>query len=234
MHNKKLLDHRVLPQKEIRVLIKKAQTGNIKARNRIVTHNMRLIPRVISRMNIYGLDFEDLFMEGIFGLIRAIEKFDLKRKTSFSTYAGWWIFHFAQRYVEKNARAVYIPAHKWDEYRDLLTMLSLNEDTDTGEELELPKFLDGISRDMIPSEDDGSGMKEYGSIIQDLTHIDFDFLVKKLTENLPPRTRKIVKSRAEGKTLAEIGRKMHLSRERIWQIYEKTIKKLKKGIAKNI
>ena len=93
-------------KQEQRELIKRAQAGDIGARNEMVVNNMPFVRLTVLRLQHSGsfycpryLTFEDLVHAGAFGLIRAIEKFNLKRKEAFTTYARHWIRHFVRDHI---------------------------------------------------------------------------------------------------------------------------------------
>lgn len=88
-----------LPEDELKGLIKKAQSGNIEARNKIVENSIWLVGTVNSRYS----NTEDGFQQGILGLIEAVEKYDMSVETKFSTYAYYWITQKIDRYINKNA-----------------------------------------------------------------------------------------------------------------------------------
>ena len=88
-----------LPEDELKGLIKKAQSGDIEARNKIVENSIWLVGTVNSK---YG-NTEDGFQQGILGLIEAVEKYDMSVETKFSTYAYYWITQKIDRYINKNA-----------------------------------------------------------------------------------------------------------------------------------
>jgi len=103
----------VLPENELRDLIKAAQNNNIEARNKIIKSNLRLVIYFAKRFqHIKGeLDFLDLIQEGNMGLIKAIELFDLNRNFKFSTFAQHRIRYAIQRAIGDKSRTVRIPVH---------------------------------------------------------------------------------------------------------------------------
>ena len=103
----------ILTDDEILILIKEAQNGNIDARNKIIVGNLRFIMYSIKKFcenkNLYlnVSQYEDMFDESIFGLIKAINMFDLSKDTKFSTYAHYWIIHYITRLYKDNRDIVY-------------------------------------------------------------------------------------------------------------------------------
>lgn len=88
-----------LSETELRELIKKAQSGDIEARNKVVENSIWLVGTVNSKYN----NTEDGFQQGILGLIEAVEKYNMSVETKFSTYAYYWITQKIDRYINKNA-----------------------------------------------------------------------------------------------------------------------------------
>src|ERR1700760_2150091 len=84
-------EHQLLTAAEERRLARRIETGDLAAKDRLVSSNLRLVASVARRYIGRGLPMEDLMQEGVLGLIRAAEKFDWRRRTRFSTYAVPWI-----------------------------------------------------------------------------------------------------------------------------------------------
>lgn len=92
-------------------LAKRIEKGDEKARQRMITSNLRLVVSVAKRYQHSGMPLLDLVQEGILGLIRAVEKFEWKRGFKFSTYATWWIRQAVGRAIQNNGRTIRIPSH---------------------------------------------------------------------------------------------------------------------------
>ena len=92
-------------------LAKRIERGDLAAKERMITSNLRLVVSIARRYQTQGITLGDLIQEGVIGLIRATEKFDWRRGFKFSTYATWWIRQAVQRGVANKARTIRIPVH---------------------------------------------------------------------------------------------------------------------------
>ena len=88
-----------------------------KAERKIIEHNMRLVCSIARKYSNKGVDFEDLVQEGVFGLIRAIEKFDYTKGFKFSTYATWWIQQAVKQSINRTSRIIRLPSHVIEKYQ---------------------------------------------------------------------------------------------------------------------
>jgi RNA polymerase sigma factor (sigma-70 family) len=170
----------------------------------MIRANLALVIHLAKRYRGKGLPFEDLVSEGNLGLIRAVDKYDLKHKTRFSTYACWWITQTIQRAVKAN-RLVHVPIYLIDkDKKKKSTKLYQNSAEKT------------LLADFIPID----------SEIEDRRNAN-NFENKDLIENIfllvDERAKRILELHSLGFTHAAIGRMFDLSRERIRQIKEEAL-----------
>ena len=107
----------LLTHKEEIDLSMRAKAGDMRARQRLIEKNLRLVVSVAKKYRGYGLPFEDLIQEGNIGLMKAVEKFDPDRGFRFSTYATWWIRQAVQRAVADKGRTIRVPVHMTEKIR---------------------------------------------------------------------------------------------------------------------
>ena len=257
----KLNSYDLLTFDQERELLKRAQTGNIEARNELIMHNMRLVKSIAGHYTCAGLDSDDLISIGSMGLIPAIEKFDLTSTHKFSTYATYWIKQAIRREIINQNRAVRIPANVQETYNKIrkateaLRQALGHEPTKhqvakavgmTAKEVEeiTSFFMEPISTDTTLTDEDETTV---GDLIADENSIDpidavysveLKTMVSAVLDTLPEKEREVIKLRfgIDGhpqRSLEEVGAILGYSREWIRRIEERALIKLRNPIRSN-
>ncbi|MGL4977268.1 MAG: sigma-70 family RNA polymerase sigma factor [Cetobacterium sp.] len=246
-------EYEVLEKEEEVSLLTKAKNGEIEARERLILCNLRLVVNVAKKYSNKGMSFIDLISEGNFGLIHAIEKFDIEKGYRFSTYAVWWIKQAITKAIISKGREIRIPSYKHDLLnkinRFIMDAVMIKGDYPSiyeiseglGINLEkvqdlMLEFQETISLSSPIGEDiyleDTIASEEYNdledTILRGISAEQINEILNKLNE----REKQILKLRFgfDGNqihTLEDIGQSFSITRERVRQIEQKTLEKLR-------
>ncbi len=245
----------LLKPEEERELAGKVKKGDKAARERMIRSNLRLVVSIAKKYRNLGLSLPDLIEEGNLGLMKAVEKYDVRRKCKLGTYASWWIRQSVTRALANQGKLVRIPVYLTGllsklrkTARDLRQELGKEPTVEEiAEKMNLPaekiRFLLAISQTHnsldMPLGEDGSGqlmdvihdMSENSPVKQVARFIQHE-LVMLQVNGLPEKEAAVLKLRfglEDGifRTLEEIGGGMNLTRERIRQIESSALAKMR-------
>jgi RNA polymerase primary sigma factor len=249
----------ITPDEEVK-LARRIRRGDKAARETMIKANLRLVVHIAHDFEHFGVPLLDLISEGNLGLIKAVERFDPRKGAKLSTYAAWWIKQAMRRAVLRQGRTVRLSEHQHGQLLKMrraearLEMILGREPSveELAEELEVhPRRIGrlramlngGVSLDAPLDRDDEE--RRVGDIIADQNvaapyeNIDTAARVRLLgavMQGLDQREQRILRERfgldgRAGRTLDEVGAKLGVTRERVRQIQELALKKLRRELA---
>ncbi|MEY2490772.1 MAG: polymerase primary sigma factor [Verrucomicrobiota bacterium] len=246
-------------QQEIE-LAAKIKKGDRNARALMINSNLRLVVTIAQDYANLGLPLLDVIAEGNVGLMTAVDRFDPAKGAKLSTYASWWIRQAIKRALSNQGKIIRLPVHLGDKILKMRRVaLQMSEELgreptndELAEEIGIasgkisqlksvsirPASLDApLSDDELTEFGESVADEESGTPFELLRDKDLQNEVGGLLEELDDREKKIISQRfgfegGKGKTLQEIGRRLGVSRERIRQLENIAITKLRRALSK--
>lgn len=253
INNKPLLSEKEEQQLWNEIIKKK----NNAAKKKIIESNLRLVVSVAKHYQNCGLSFEDLIQEGSIGLIKAVDKFDLSKGYKFSTFAPWWIRQSISRAIADQGRTIRIPVHITENInkvkkaeQELLTQLNKTPtDLEIANKCNLNEnevatarsfYQDTLSLETPIGEENDT----VGDFVEDIKFVNPEtsflngenkIVINAVLDTLTKREGDILRKRFgletnKTMTLEEVGKEYGLTKERIRQIENKALQKLREPI----
>jgi RNA polymerase primary sigma factor len=241
-------------------LAERIKNGDPEARSHMIRANLRLVVKIAQDYSNYGMPVTDLISEGNIGLMKAVERFDPEKGGKLSTYAAWWIKQSIKRALANQSKTIRLPVHMVDKIAKMrriaamLTEVMGREPTDEelADEIGVPRRKLAMLRQAShrPTSLDApineGEATEYGEVISDERAVNpLDMLSDKnlhgeldgLLAVLDERERRIIDERfglggRQALTLEEVGREFGVTRERIRQLQNSALTKMRRALRK--
>lgn len=241
-------------------LAERIKMGDEKARSHLIRANLRLVVKIARDYSGYGVSLNDLISEGNIGLMQAVERFDPEKGGKFSTYGAWWIKQSVKRALANQSKTIRLPVHMVDKIARMRRIASMlaealgREPTDDeiAAELGLPRqkiamLKQSAQRQTSLDAPVGEGeVKLQGDVVSDestpdpleaLTDKNLREQIGDLLHVLNERERKIIDDRfglngLKPMLLEDVGREFGVSRERIRQLQNVALAKMRKALVK--
>ena len=241
-------------------LAERIKHGDLEARSHMIRANLRLVVKIAQDYANYGMPVTDLISEGNIGLMKAVERFDPDKGGKLSTYAAWWIKQSIKRALANQSKTIRLPVHMVDKIakmRRISTMLTEvmgREPTDEelSDEIGVPRRKLAMLRQAshrptsLDSPINEGESTEFGEVISDERAVNpLDSLSDKnlhgeldgLLSLLDERERRIIDERfglngRQALTLEEVGREFGVTRERIRQLQNSALTKMRRALSK--
>ncbi len=233
-------------------LAQRKEEGDEEARSKLIQHNLRLVVAVAKHyVGRSDLSFTDLIQEGNIGLMRAVEKYDWRKGFRFSTYGIWWVRQSIKRGMTDIVQTIHVPYHMREKERimndvtenlqlklgrpptrdEIIAEMGINSETfESIQRAELTKQKTSLSKTVT---EDGRELHEFiptdDLSVEELAADAFEFnIVVEGLQHLTKRERSvIIEHRVKGRTLEEVGKDWGISRERVRQIMNEALGKLR-------
>lgn len=249
----------LLTAKEEISLSKKIKKGDEQARKSMIRANLRLVINIAKRYMYLGIPLPDLIEEGNLGLMKAVEKFNPHKGFRFSTYAAWWIKQAIMRSILEQGKIIRIPVYmsemisKWKKTSEQLShkLKRMPTDQEIAKKMRLGKdkieqinFWLSATTSSLEAPVGEEGESQLLDLVEDQMAVQPDHEVKSFLEKeriekllgiMTQREKEVLVMRfglkdSRSHTLAEVAKKLNVSRERVRQIEEEALRKLRRYI----
>ncbi len=251
---------KLLTAEEEITLARRVKRGDKQAREQMITANLRLVVKIAREYEGLGLPLLDLINEGNIGLMKGVQRFDANRGARFSTYASWWIKQAVRRALSNQSKTIRLPVHVVDKMTHIrraeVKLRDIFDREPTDEEVADNLGLDArrirqyreaartpVSLDSPVSTEDSTSISEHvadanaAAPFDDLVRNNDNALMQEILATLDARESRLLSMRfglddGRPKTLEEVGARLGVTRERVRQIQEEALQKMRVKIDK--